>query len=74
VHARERDGHERVPERPDVYRSRLHLPFAAGDQEAPRGRAERHDPLAALAFLAAPEEEPRRSDVDPAEAPDLDLD
>jgi len=73
VDARKGDGHERVSKRADLHRSGLHLALTARDEQAPRRRAKRDDPLTAFPLLPAPEEEARRAHVDPAEPAELDL-
>ncbi len=73
MNAGERHGQQRVAEGADADGAGMELALAARNQEAPRRRPERDDPLVSLALLAAPEEDARRAHVDAAEAPVLDL-
>ena len=70
--AGERDRHERVPERAHSDGAGAKLALASRDAQAARGRPERDDPLL-FARLAEPDEEPRWTDVEPTERPELDL-
>jgi serine-type D-Ala-D-Ala carboxypeptidase (penicillin-binding protein 5/6) len=73
VHAGQRDGHDRVAERPELERTGLTLAGAARDGEAPRGAAQREHALVPLARLPSPDEDTRGAELEAAQAADLHL-
>jgi D-alanyl-D-alanine carboxypeptidase (penicillin-binding protein 5/6) len=73
VDAGEGDRHERVSERADAHSTGLKLSLAAWDHEAPRGAAEREDPLPSRALVPRPEEETGRAQLETEHGAELHL-
>jgi hypothetical protein len=73
VDGRERERHERVPDRAHPHRARDILALLPREKETARGPAERQDAGLGLAVRAGPEEEPRRPELEAAELAELNL-
>jgi D-alanyl-D-alanine carboxypeptidase (penicillin-binding protein 5/6) len=71
--AGERDGQHRVPERPELDHPGTPLTQAPRDRQAAGSAPERQDALGRPAFVAAPDEDARGAELEPAEPADLDL-
>ena len=71
MHASERDRQHRVAECRELDSPGLSLAWAPRDGEAPRGASEREDALARAALVPAPDEDPRRPELEPTQTADL---
>ncbi len=73
MNACQRKRHHRIAEGRELDRSGPPLARSPRDGEVAGGASERKDALGRRAFLASPEEDARRPKLEPAQAPDLQL-